>query len=248
MANNENQKTYFIFIRSTGEKVPVSKEQHDAFYKEADRIRHKEQDHGRCMCPYRYAWKCDGDCIGCEYHAAGDTLSLDVTNPDGNGNMYDYLPNNNTPIEELISDRILLEQLFARLRELDPEADTIIQLWMDHPEGISDRAIARELGRPQKTFADQMSGGMILKDATIFGQSGGTLLGGGEAGDEAVVGVSSLRSMIQDAVSGATLSVSGDQPLINIEEMSVRSDDDIRKISQQLNTLLTAGRRAKGLV
>ena len=148
----------------------------------------------------------------------------------------------------LISDRILLEQLFARLRELDPEADTIIQLWMDHPEGISDRAIARELGRPQKTFADQMSGGMILKDATIFGQSGGTLLGGGEAGDEAVVGVSSLRSMIQDAVSGATLSVSGDQPLINIEEMSVRSDDDIRKISQQLNTLLTAGRRAKGLV
>ncbi|MDD3538461.1 MAG: hypothetical protein PHH65_09505 [Eubacteriales bacterium] len=102
------------------------------------------------------AWKCDGDCIGCEYHAAGDTLSLDVTNPDGNGNMYDYLPDNDTPIEEFISDRILLEQLFARLRELDPEADTIIQLWMDHPEGISDRAIARELGRPQKTFADQM--------------------------------------------------------------------------------------------
>ncbi len=93
-----------------------------------------------------------------------------------------------------------------------------------------------------------MSGGMILKDATIFGQSGGTLLGGGEAGDEAVVGVSSLRSMIQDAVSSATLSISGDQLLINIEEMSVRSDDDIRKISQQLNTLLTAGRRAKGLV
>jgi hypothetical protein len=52
MKNNENdskQKTYFIFIRSTGEKVPVSKEQHDAFYKEADRIRHKEQDHGRCI-------------------------------------------------------------------------------------------------------------------------------------------------------------------------------------------------------
>ena len=97
-------------------------------------------------------------------------------------------------------------------------------------------------------YKKAMSGGMILKDATIFGQSGGTLLGGGEAGDEAVVGVSSLRSMIQDAVSSATLSVSGDQPLINIEEMSVRSDDDIRKISQPLNTLLTAGRRAKGLV
>ena len=61
-----------------------------------------------------------------------------------------------TPAMWLSLIHILLEQLFARLRELDPEADTIIQLWQDHPEGISDRAIARKLGRPQKTFADQM--------------------------------------------------------------------------------------------
>lgn len=32
MQNNENQKTYFIYVRSTGEKVPVTKEQHDSFY------------------------------------------------------------------------------------------------------------------------------------------------------------------------------------------------------------------------
>ena len=61
MQNNDNQKTYFIYVRSTGEKVPVTKAQHDSFYKEADRSRHKEQDHGRCMCPYRFIWKCDGD-------------------------------------------------------------------------------------------------------------------------------------------------------------------------------------------
>ena len=87
MQNNDNQKTYFIYVRSTGEKVPVTKEQHDSFYKEADRIRHKEQDHGRCMCPYRFIWKCDGDCIGCEYHAAGDITSLDQPLPDGNGTL-----------------------------------------------------------------------------------------------------------------------------------------------------------------
>lgn len=79
MQNNDNQKTYFIYVRSTGEKVPVTKEQHDSFYKEADRIRHKEQDHGRCMCPYRFIWKCDGDCIGCEYHAAGDISAHIIT-------------------------------------------------------------------------------------------------------------------------------------------------------------------------
>jgi hypothetical protein len=70
----KEEKQYFIYIRSTGEKVPVTKEQHDSFYREASRIRDKEQNHGRCMCPYRFIWKCDGDCIGCEYHAAGDTL------------------------------------------------------------------------------------------------------------------------------------------------------------------------------
>lgn len=145
---SKEEKTYFIYVRSTGEKVPVTKAQHDSFYKEADRIRHKEQNHGRCMCPYRFIWKCDGDCIGCEYHAAGDTTSLDQPLPDGNGTLGDYIPDRSKPMEEVIADRMLLEQLFARLRELDPEADTIIQLWKDHPEGISDRAIARELGRP----------------------------------------------------------------------------------------------------
>jgi TP901 family phage tail tape measure protein len=94
-------------------------------------------------------------------------------------------------------------------------------------------------------YKKAMDGGMILKDATIFGQSGGTLLGGGEAGDEAVVGVNSLRNMIKEAVSE---NAGNSGPLINIETMSVRSDDDIRKISQQLNTLLVGSRRAKGSV
>lgn len=155
MQNNDNQKTYFIYVRSTGEKVPVTKEQHNSFYKEADRIRHKEQDHGRYMCPYRFIWRCDGDCLDCEYHATGDITSLDQPLSDGNGTLCDYMPNRSKSMEEIISDRMLLEQLFARLRELDPDADIIIQCWLDDYK-ISDRAIAEKLGRPQRTFADQM--------------------------------------------------------------------------------------------
>ena len=155
MQNNDNQKTYFIYVRSTGEKVPVTKEQHNSFYKEADRIRHKEQDHDRCMCPYRFIWRCDGDCLDCEYHATGDITSLDQPLSDGNGTLCDYLPDRSKSMEEIISDRMLLEQLFARLRELDPDADIIIQCWLDDCK-ISDRAIAEKLGRKQRTFADQM--------------------------------------------------------------------------------------------
>lgn len=115
MANHETLSTPFIYLRSTGEKISVTKEQHDSFYKEADRIRHKEQDRGRCMCPYRFIWKCDGECLDCEYHAAGDITSLDQPLSDGNGTLGDYIPDRSKPMEKVIADRMLLEQLFARL-------------------------------------------------------------------------------------------------------------------------------------
>lgn len=155
MANHENLSTPFIYLRSTGEKISVTKEQRDAFYKEADRIRHKEQHHHRCMCSKKHLWECDGDCIGCKYHAAGDTLSLDIPTEDGEVNMYDCIPDSSPSMENVIADRLLLDQLFNRLRELDPDADTIIQCWLDDYK-ISDRAIAEKLGRKQRTFADQM--------------------------------------------------------------------------------------------
>lgn len=116
MQNKDNQKTYFIYVRSTGEKVPVTKAQHDSFYREASRIRDKEQNHGRCMCPYRFIWKCDGDCIGCEYHAAGDTTSLDQPLPDGEGTLGDYIPDDSPSIEDVVADCQLLAQLIDKLR------------------------------------------------------------------------------------------------------------------------------------
>lgn len=53
-------------------------------------------------------------------------------------------------------------------------------------------------------YRDAMRDGMILNTPTIFGQMNGRLLGAGEAGPEAVVGVASLREMIRDAVTGST--------------------------------------------
>lgn len=54
-----------------------------------------------------------------------------------------------------------------------------------------------------------------------------------------------------DADCSATDNKSGSYvngPLIQVNEMTVRSDDDIRRISQELNTMMKAGRRARGLV
>lgn len=55
-------------------------------------------------------------------------LSLDVLTEDGNANLYDTIPDTSPTMEEVISDAMLLEQLIARFRELNPDADRIIEL------------------------------------------------------------------------------------------------------------------------
>jgi DNA-directed RNA polymerase specialized sigma24 family protein len=155
MAKDTNQNQKFIYLRSTREKVPVTDAQYHAFYSEACRIRKREQYHGRCMCPKRYIWACDGDCLVCQYHAAGDTLSLDAPCGDSNSNLGDYMPDEAPSMEDIIADHLLLEQLFNRLRELDSDADAIIKCWLENDK-MSDRAIAERLGRKQRTFSDQM--------------------------------------------------------------------------------------------
>lgn len=64
-------------------------------------------------------------------------------------------------------------------------------------------------------YAKAMQSGMRLTNATIFGASNGKLLGGGEAGNEWIVGENSLMGMIRSAVGSAVNNVSiGDTQII----------------------------------
>ena len=157
MAINENQsKTYRIYLKSTKEWVEVPEEyyrEHTSYY---DTFRKKAQYHGQCACPKNKFWLCDGDCFNCEFRRAGDMLSLDYENENEDGDTcspLDSVPDTAPLMSDVVADKLLLEQLIQRLRELDPEADLILQML---GEEKSDRSIAEELGRPQRTFARQM--------------------------------------------------------------------------------------------
>ena len=157
MTNNENKRFYPLRDSENPSKVtlvPITEEQYRSLYPDIRATQKREQYHGRCMYTKRYLWKCDGQCDLCEYHAH-DTVSLDEPLPDGNGTLGDYIPDSNPSMENIIADRELLNRLIARFRELDPDADRIIQMRLNNPK-ISDRKIAETLGRPQRTFADQM--------------------------------------------------------------------------------------------
>ena len=79
---------------------------------------------------------------------------------------------------------------------------------------------------------------MILNSPTIFGMSGGRLLGGGEAGSEAVVGTSSLQNMITGAVAAAG---AGGDIVIPVYIGSERLETLVVK-AQQVNNYRSGGR------
>ncbi len=152
MSKDANQRQRFIYDRRTKAKIPCTEEQFHAYYDEACRIRKKEQYHKRCMCPKQYIWACDGDCLICEHHAAGDTLSADAENPETGFSIMDQSEVDNC-FEEVMLDSIVLKQLFEKLDTLMPNARKIGELRMD---GLSDFEIAKIIGVPRTTFLSQL--------------------------------------------------------------------------------------------
>ena len=93
-------------------------------------------------------------CEDCTFRKNGNRIFLDAPEGDGEISLLD-LQEDGERMEDLIADRDLLDRLIKRLYEIDPDAETMIALWKEN-DRISDRAIARELGCPNQTFADRI--------------------------------------------------------------------------------------------
>lgn len=145
--------TKYIYINAAKEKFYVTEEEYKAFYREVDAKRKREQYHHRCVCTKEFLWKCDGDCDICEFHRNGDMYSLDYKNNDGEGLMGKV--SEDKAMEDLIADSVLLENLIKKLCELDPDGAKMIEIWKENPKA-SDREIARQLGRKQRTFSNHI--------------------------------------------------------------------------------------------
>ena len=99
-------------------------------------------------------------------------------------------------------------------------------------------------------YKKAMEDGLIMNVPTIFGMKGSTLLAGGEAGSETVVGTQSLLDMIRDAVAGMAQSA----PTINYggvtmniyatEGMDIRELAD--EIEYRINNNVTRRRASQG--
>ena len=82
-------------------------------------------------------------------------------------------------------------------------------------------------------YADAMDEGLILNNATIFGAANGKLLGGGETGQEAIIGTASLRNMIESAVSEALSVNGGGNQAPQVDVQIVADGEIIYRLSQK---------------
>ena len=154
MKTNDNQ--YYIYIRSTHERIPVTQQQFNDYYRDINAFRKKQQRHGRCACPEYKRLECDMNCVTCQSQRAGDSLSLDYTTVDDEGNeqaWIDTLADRSPLMDEIIADSQQLEQLFIRLKELVPEA---IQIGKLRLEGYTDIDIAKRIGIRNTTFRSRL--------------------------------------------------------------------------------------------
>jgi len=158
MSNKRKQSQFKrIYDKQSKTWYEVTPEQYEEFDHWRTNLRKREQYHKRCMCPKSKWWLCDGMCDDCEFHAAGDVLSLDktVSNDDGDETcLLDSIPSDTSNLNDIILDQILMRQLIKRLVELMPEAIEIGKL---RQQGFKDEAIADRLGIKRTTFRSRLS-------------------------------------------------------------------------------------------
>lgn len=154
------KKRYYPIRTSENPKktilVPITEEQYRSIYRKIWSIRKNEQDNGRCMCPKKLLWTCDGMCLDCKFHVDSKVISLDKrisTTNDNNLTLLDVLADSSIDTGDFVAEALVCKQLLKHLVEFMPSAPEIGKLRL---KGFSDQAIAQKLGIPRTTMLSQL--------------------------------------------------------------------------------------------
>lgn len=128
-----------------GQVIEVTEEVYRAYKQPLWAERKREEREKRCIISNGKGGtkRCTADCSVCDKQRTGSVLSLDKFKDEG----LDVPGAIN--IEDILLDKMLLEELFEALEELDPENRLIIDLFSI---GKSEREISANLGLSQKTI------------------------------------------------------------------------------------------------
>ncbi|WP_424768005.1 RNA polymerase sigma factor [Paenibacillus sp. sgz302251] len=152
MKSNDNQQTNIQrYIEIEGQLVPASEEVYRAYKRPAWAEHKRKEREMRCLDDKGN--RCTKSCRVCDLERAGkglpplertsSVLSLEKFTEDG------FEAADAVDIVELVADKLLLEELFTALEELDPDNRRIMNLF---GIGKSEREIADDIGLSQKAI------------------------------------------------------------------------------------------------
>ena len=137
----ENQR----YITINEQQIPVTEESYRAYKRPAWAERKRKEREKRCVISNGRGGtkRCTDDCGKCDKQRTGSVLSLDKFTEDG------FEVADPVDIAELVADKLLFEELYAALEELDPDNRRIMELFSI---GKSEREIASDIGLSQKAI------------------------------------------------------------------------------------------------
>ena len=130
------------YIKVNHELIPVTEEVYQAYTRAKESERYRARRDGRCGQSNYHL--CSGDCASCPWQQEGyRVISLHkALGPE----LEHETPELNTTassLDDVVADRLLLEQLYRQLDELIPDGSRVFRL---RAENYSEREIARKLG------------------------------------------------------------------------------------------------------
>lgn len=140
--NDNHQPITQRYIEIEGQPIPVTEEVYRA-YKRPSWAEHKRKEREK-RCRGENGNRCTGDCSKCPLQRTGSVVSLDRLSEEKGFESADPID-----LAELVADKLLLEELYAALEELDPDNRRIMELFSI---GKSEREIAADIGLSQKAI------------------------------------------------------------------------------------------------
>ena len=130
------------YIKVNRELIPVTEEIYQMVSHLNDKERNRARRDGECgQSDYRY---CKGDCSTCGWRIRGHrNISLNELMEDHADDKTVEFIDNNPLVEDIVSDHLLLEQLYQQLDQLIPNGARVFQMRAYH---FTEREIAQELG------------------------------------------------------------------------------------------------------
>lgn len=145
---NINDKKCKIYLKSTKEWVPVTKDFYKVYSRDIYNHRRREQRHGRCSLPRDKWWLCDTDCLVCEFYSGSGQLSIDAEMGDDAATLSDLELYTDVTPESVAVDKAMLDALYRELDALDPEGRRICELLSQY----SKRDAAEEMEMSRSSF------------------------------------------------------------------------------------------------